>query len=83
MIDPKVFDEMAKRLSDLVPNGLHVVKDDLQTNFKAALQAAFSQLDLVTRDEFDVQVNALAKARAKLASLEAQVQALGANTSTT
>ncbi|MBL8378473.1 MAG: accessory factor UbiK family protein [Burkholderiales bacterium] len=49
---------------------------DVQKNLKAGLASAFARLDLVTREEFDVQARVLARTREKLAALEAQVAEL-------
>ena len=51
---------------------------DLEKNFRAMLSAAFARMDLVTREEYDVQVQVLARARAKLAQLEARLAELEA-----
>jgi BMFP domain-containing protein YqiC len=53
--DPKSLDELARRLADAVPPGLAALRDDLERNFKAVLQAGLAKLDLVTRQEFDIQ----------------------------
>jgi BMFP domain-containing protein YqiC len=74
MFDPKVFDDLAKKLSDAVPPSLKQVKDDMEKNFRAILQSAFAKLDLVTREEFDIQVAVLAKTREKLEALDVKLQ---------
>jgi len=76
MIDLNHLDDLARRLSDLVPPGLRESREELQATFKTALQAGLSRLDLVTREEFDVQRAVLLKTRAKLEALEASVAAL-------
>ena len=76
MIDLTQLDELARRLSGLVPPGLREGRDELQQNFKAVLQASLGKLDLVTREEFEVQRAVLARTREKLQALEAQVAAL-------
>lgn len=70
MFDSKLFDDIAKKLSDALPSGLQDAKKDLQKSFHSILQNAFSQLDLVTREEFDTQVAVLAKTREKVEALE-------------
>ena len=70
MINLKSIDELARRLSDLVPPGLADARDDLQKNFRAALQSGLGRLDLVTREEFDVQRAVLLRSREKLEKLE-------------
>jgi len=73
MFDPKSIDDIANRLADAVPSGLTNLKDDMEKNFHAILQGALGKLDLVTREEFDVQKAILAKTRSKLEELEKRV----------
>ena len=76
MIDLAQLDELARRLSSLVPPGLREGREELQQNFKSVLQAGLGKLDLVTREEFDVQRAVLLRTREKLEALEREVQAL-------
>ncbi|MCD9088700.1 accessory factor UbiK family protein [Stenotrophomonas sp. SY1] len=76
MIDLNHIDELARRLSDLVPPGLRDSRDELQATFKGALQAGLAKLDLVTREEFEVQRAVLLRTREKLDALEQAVVAL-------
>jgi BMFP domain-containing protein YqiC len=82
MIDLNHIDDLARRLSYLVPPGLRGQSNEslqeLQQTFKSALQAGLSKLDLVTREEFDVQRAVLLRTREKLEALERTVQALEA-----
>lgn len=73
MVDPKIFEELARRLADAVPSGVKELQRDLEKNFYAILQSAFSKLDLVTREEFEVQRRVLEKTRQKLDQLEFKV----------
>ena len=70
------FDEIARRLLDSVPPALRTMQKDLETNFRAVLRSSLGKLDLVTRDEFDTQTRVLERTRARLAELEARLQAL-------
>ena len=70
MIDLTHLDDLARRLSDLVPPGLRQSREELQSTFKSALQAGLGKLDLVTREEFDVQRAVLLKTREKVDALE-------------
>jgi len=70
MIDSKILDDLAQRLAKTVPTGLQVLQDDLKHNLRAGLEAGLSHLDLVTREEFDVQAAVLARTREKLEALE-------------
>ncbi len=78
MLDAKVLDDIARRLSDAMPATAKAIQGDLEKNLRAAAQAAFARLDLVTREEFDVQRKVLARSRAKIEQLEQQVAALEA-----
>ena len=78
MIDLAQLDELARRLSSLVPPGLRDSREELQQNFKSVLQAGLGKLDLVTREEFEVQRAVLLRSREKIEALEQAVQALEA-----
>jgi ubiquinone biosynthesis accessory factor UbiK len=75
-LDPKVFDELAKKLADAVPTGLRDLQADAERNFKAVLQSAFAKLELVTREEFDVQSAVLSRTRERLEELAARLKEL-------
>ena len=70
MIDLAQLDELARRLSSLVPPGLKEGREELQQNFKSVLQAGLGKLDLVTREEFEVQRAVLARTRERLEAME-------------
>jgi BMFP domain-containing protein YqiC len=76
--DPRFFDDLAKRLSEAMPPQLAALRSDLEANFRAVLQAGLGKLDLVTRQDFDVQAGVLARTRAKLTELESRLAALEA-----
>jgi len=76
MIDATVFDDIARSLGRLLPPGVSDVKADFERNAKAALQSALGNLDLVTREEFDVQTQVLQKTRQRLTELESRLAAL-------
>jgi BMFP domain-containing protein YqiC len=78
VIDLKAIDELARRLSALVPPGLKEAGSDLEQNMKATLQAGLGKLDLVTREEFEVQRAVLLRSRGKIEALEQAVKALEA-----
>ncbi|MDD5276486.1 MAG: accessory factor UbiK family protein [Methylovulum sp.] len=73
MIDPKAIDDIANRLAGAIPPGFTNFKEELEKNFHAILQSVLGKLDLVTREEFEVQKLVLAKTRAKLEDLEKRV----------
>jgi BMFP domain-containing protein YqiC len=72
------LDDLAKRLADSVPESLRAFGRDLESNFKAVLQAQLAKLDLVTRQDFDVQAAILERAQGKLTALEARLKDLEA-----
>lgn len=78
MLDPKDFDDLVRRVSSTMPKGLQMLQEDINRNLRASLEAGLNRLDLVTREEFDVQSAVLARTREKLTRLEAQVAALEA-----
>lgn len=70
------IDRLARRLAETLPEGLRSVRDDLEQNFRSILDSGLSRLDLVTREEFDVQQAVLARTRQKLEALERRVGSL-------
>lgn len=78
MIDLKAIDDLARRLNDLVPPGLNEARADLEQNFKATLQSGLNKLNLVTREEFDVQRSVLLRTREKIDALERAIEVLEA-----
>ena len=78
MIDLSHLDDLARRLSALVPPGLREGREELQQNFKSVLQSGLSRLDLVTREEFEVQRAVLLRTREKLEELQRTVAELEA-----
>ncbi len=76
ILNSTALDELARRLADSVPESLRSFGRDLEGNFKAVLQAQLSKLDLVSRQEFDVQAALLARTQEKLAALDKRLQEL-------
>jgi len=76
MLDPKRLDDLAQRLSGSLPKGLQALQEDINRNLRASLQGGLAKLDLVTREELDIQAAVLARTREKLEGLEAQVARL-------
>ena len=68
------IENIASKLAEAVPEGLRSVREDLESNFRAVLRASLAKLDLVTREEFEVQEAVLAKTRQKLEALEARLE---------
>jgi BMFP domain-containing protein YqiC len=73
MLDPKILEEFGAKMSALFANS---PAKDIEKNAKAMMGGLFAKLDLVTREEFDVQAQVLARTREKLQALEARVDAL-------
>ncbi|WP_019029194.1 ubiquinone biosynthesis accessory factor UbiK [Colwellia piezophila] len=76
MINAKKIEELAKQVTDAIPPSLKNIASDFEDKAKTILQNKLSQLDVVTREEFDVQTQVLIKTRAKLTELEAKLAEL-------
>ena len=77
-MEPFRIDEIARRLFESVPPAVRTMQQDLERNFRSVLRTSLGKLDLVTRDEFDVQVKVLERTRAKVDALEARLKELEA-----
>ena len=64
------IEQLASKLADSLPDGLRAMRDDLEETFRSVLRGGLSRLDLVTREEFEVQAAVLARTRKKLDTLE-------------
>lgn len=78
MINAKKIEDIAKQITDAIPPGVKSVANDIEEKTKVVLQRKLSQLDLVTREEFDVQTQVLIKTREKISELEAKIAQLEA-----
>ena len=76
MLDEQKLDSMIRQILNKLPDELKLARQDLEKNLKAAMHGTFAKMDLVTREEFDVQAELLSRTRAKLDELEQQVAAL-------
>ena len=76
MFAPKQLEDLAKNLFAALPSSLQSLETDIQQQFKEILHATFTRMDLVTREEFDVQIKVLARTREKIDALQKQVDAL-------
>jgi len=81
MINAKKIEEIAKQVTDAIPPSVKNIANDFEDKAKAVLQNKLSQLDVVSRDEFDVQTQVLLKTRAKLSELETKIAELEAKLS--
>ncbi len=77
-MERETIDSLASRLAAAVPQGLRSVQGDLEENFRAMLRGALARMDLVTREEFEVQAAVLARSRALLEELEKRIAELEA-----
>ncbi|MFT6834013.1 MAG: BMFP domain-containing protein YqiC [Francisellaceae bacterium] len=76
MFDPKIFDEMTKKFNDALPPALKNAQSELEKNFKSTLTSTFHKMDLVTREEFDIQLKVLERTREKVENLQKQLDEL-------
>ena len=70
------LEELAKRISSLIPGDVKHMQDDFENNVRSLLQTTLSKMNLVTREEFDVQSAVLQRTREKLEQLEKQLEQL-------
>ena len=73
MITNENLNDLAEKLSSAIPDGLKSLKSDMQSNMKSVLQSSFQQMNLVSREEFDVQAALLSRTLEKLNQLEKQI----------
>lgn len=78
MIDPKILDDITRRVADAMPPAAKTLQQDMEKNLRSTVQSVFNRLELVTREEFDVQTKVLARTRAKVDELEKQIALLEA-----
>jgi len=70
------LEQLSKRISSLIPDDLKHMQGDIESNIHSLLQSSLSKMNLVTREEFDVQSAVLQRTRDKLEQLEKQVAQL-------
>ncbi|AHE99640.1 ubiquinone biosynthesis accessory factor UbiK [Thioalkalivibrio paradoxus] len=76
MIDPKKLDEMARRIGAGLPESVRAFQKDVERQVRSTLHQGFERMDLVTREDFDVQAALLERTRARLRELEDRIAAL-------
>lgn len=74
--DLKTLDELTRRLVDALPSELSSARDDLRERLRPVLESQLSRMDLVTREEFDIQRRVLERSREKLEQLQQRLDAL-------
>ncbi len=78
MIDAKKIEQLARQVHDSMPKGIRELGDDVEKKIRQTLQAQLTRLDVVNREEFDVQTQVLLRTREKLAALEQRLAELEA-----
>jgi BMFP domain-containing protein YqiC len=78
MVNSQTLNELLRGILDALPPGMRTLQNDVEKNLRASLNATFAKINLVTREEFDVQAEVLARTRAKLQKLEERVVELEA-----
>ena len=76
MIDPKKIEQIARQVHESMPKGLRDLGEDVEKKIRQVLQSQLTRLDLVSREEFDVQTQVLLRTREKLALLEQRLNDL-------
>lgn len=76
MLDPKKLEQIAKQVTDAIPPGVKTMAEDMEGRVKQVLQSQLGKLDMVTREEFEVQTQVLLRTREKLAQLETRLEKL-------
>ncbi|CAI8197640.1 MAG: Uncharacterised protein [Glaciecola sp. HTCC2999] len=76
MLDPKKIEEFAKSITDSMPDGMKKMAEETESKVKQVIQAQLARMDIVTREEFDVQSQVLLRTREKLMVLEQRLEGL-------
>jgi len=76
MLDPKTLDNLARRLSEAMPQGLQGLGMDVEKNLRAVIEGVLGRMNLVTREEFEAQKQVLTRCRATLETLEQRIAEL-------
>lgn len=76
MLDPKKIEEIAKTITNAIPPGMKTMADEAESKIKQILQSQLSKLDMVSREEFDVQSQVLIRTREKLEAMETRLAEL-------
>ena len=77
MTDFRFIDDLARRLSEAVPEGVSQAREDIESSIRPILNKAFERMDLVTREQFEAQSAVLERLREKLEELEQQLNEMG------
>lgn len=75
-MDPKKLDELAEKIAKIIPPGFQELQSEIKKDIKAIMQSALTKLDLVSREEFDVQTKVLLRLKKQISDLEKQLDAI-------
>uniref|UniRef100_UPI0036D91452 ubiquinone biosynthesis accessory factor UbiK n=1 Tax=Photorhabdus sp. RM322S TaxID=3342825 RepID=UPI0036D91452 len=78
MLDPKKIEQIARQIQDSLPKGVKEFGDDIEKKLRMILQSQLGKLDLVNREEFDIQTQVLLRTREKLTAMEQRLNELAA-----
>lgn len=76
MIDPKKIEQIARQVHESMPKGIRDLGDDVEKKVRQILQSQLTRLDMVSREEFDIQTQVLLRTREKLALIEQRLTQL-------
>lgn len=76
MIDLRMIDELTRKLSDSLPPGVNQAKAELENQFRTVLTGAFERMNLVGREEYEAQCDALERVQKQLEALESRINEL-------
>ncbi|MBV7388791.1 accessory factor UbiK family protein [Pasteurellaceae bacterium TAE3-ERU1] len=76
MLNPKKLEQIAQQIHDALPKGIKEFGEDMEAKIKQVIQAQLTKLDVVSRDDFEVQTQVLMRTREKLTALELRVDEL-------
>jgi BMFP domain-containing protein YqiC len=79
-MEPHLIDDLAQRLMSRLPDNVRSLQTDLEANFKSVLQSTLTKMNLVSREEFDIQAAVLQRTREKLETLLQRLSELEQNT---
>lgn len=71
--DPKNVDDFASRIKDIMPESLKTSKEEMQKTLRSGAEGVLQKLDLVSREEYDIQVDLLKKCQEKIKELEEKI----------
>ncbi|CAA2929840.1 ubiquinone biosynthesis accessory factor UbiK [Arsenophonus endosymbiont of Bemisia tabaci] len=79
MLDAKKIEQVVRQIKDTFPQGIGDLGEDLDKKLRAILQSQLGKLDLVSREEFDIQTQVLLRTREKMAQMEKRIEQLEKN----